>query len=133
MLDMIRIMISMVFFVSLIIAGNNICHAFRCGDGFVSVGDSKAKVLLECGKPTSKEKASAKKGKHSRVTEKEKKKSGDSKRVYLAKEKKKSMEKWYYNCGENDFISILTFEGGILKSEESGGYGKGKSDCKGRR
>ena len=26
-------------------------HAFRCGDGLVSVGDSKGKVLIECGKP----------------------------------------------------------------------------------
>ena len=31
-------------------------HAFRCGSGMVSVGDSKGKVLIECGKPTFKEK-----------------------------------------------------------------------------
>jgi hypothetical protein len=133
MLNMIRVMISMVFFVSSIIAGSSDCHAFRCGDGLVSVGDSKAKVIMECGKPTSKGKVRAKKGKYSRVTKKEKNEKGDSKRTYLAKEKKKSMEKWSYNCGENDFIYILTFEGNTLKSEESGGYGKGKSDCNGRR
>jgi hypothetical protein len=132
-IDMMKIMISMIFFVFLIIAGSGNCHAFRCGDGFVSVGDSKAKVLLECGKPTSKEKGRAKKGRHSRVVEKEKNEGGDAKRAYMAKEKKKPVEKWYYNCGENDFIYVLTFEGGTLKSEESGGYGKGMSDCKGRR
>ena len=31
-------------------------HAFRCGDGLVSIGDSKGRVLIECGKPTFKEK-----------------------------------------------------------------------------
>ena len=133
MLDMVRILISMVFCVSVTLAGSNIAHAFRCGDGFVSVGDSKAKVIQECGKPTSKQKERVKKSRRSKVTETEKNKSGDSKRTYVAKGKKKSTEKWYYNCGGNDFIYILSFEEGTLKSEETGGYGKGTSDCKGRR
>ena len=107
-------------------------YAFRCGDGFVSVGDSKAKVLLECGKPTLKEKIKVKKGGHYRTVEKGKDGNSDVKHTYLAKEKKKPVEKWYYNCGADDFIYILTFEGGILKSEETGGYGKGKSGCRGR-
>jgi GH24 family phage-related lysozyme (muramidase) len=128
---MIRIIISIVFIALFIVSGSIDCNAFRCGDGFVSVGDSKAKVQLECGKPTSKGKARVKKGRHYRSVEREKE-SSDTKRVYLAKEKKKPVEKWYYNCGENDFIYVLTFEGGTLKSEETGGYGKGKSDCKGR-
>jgi GH24 family phage-related lysozyme (muramidase) len=128
---MIRIIISIVFIALFIVSGSIDCNAFRCGDGFVSVGDSKAKVQLECGKPTSKGKARVKKGRHYRSVEREKE-SSDTKRVYLAKEKKKPVEKWYYNCGENDFIYVLTFEGGTLKSEETGGYGKGKSDCKGK-
>jgi len=107
-------------------------YAFRCGDGFVSVGDSKAKVLLECGKPTLKEKIKVKKGGHYRTGEKGKDGNSDIKHTYLAKEKRKPVEKWYYNCGVDDFIYILTFEGGILKSEETGGYRKGKSDCQGR-
>lgn len=117
-----------------ILSGSIESYAFRCGDGYVSVGDSKTKVLLECGKPTSKEKVRFKKGRHYRTDEKETGKSDRSdktKRTYL-KEKKKPVEKWYYNCGENDFIYVLTFEGAILKSEETGSYGKGKSDCKGR-
>ncbi len=109
------------------------CLAFRCGDGLVSIGDSKAKVLSECGKPTLKEKVKVKKGRHYRTVEKDKDESNDAKRTYLSKEKKKPVEKWYYNCGENDFIYILTFEGGTLKSEETGSYGKGKSNCNGRR
>jgi len=106
------------------------CFAFRCGSGFVSSGDSKAKVLLECGKPTSKEKAGAKK-KNRRFKNADR--AGDQKRppsYTTVREKSKPVEKWYYNCGDNDFIYILTFEGGTLKSEETGGYGKGKSACR---
>jgi GH24 family phage-related lysozyme (muramidase) len=128
---MIRIIISIVFIALFIVSGSIDCNAFRCGEGFASVGDSKAKVQLECGKSTSKEKVRVKKGRHYRSVEREKE-SSDTKRVYLAKEKKKPVEKWYYNCGDNDFIYILTFEGGTLKSEETGSYGKGKSDCKGK-
>ncbi len=125
--------IILMLFVASFISGSVDCFAFRCGDGFVSVGDSKAKVLSECGKPTSKEKEKVKKGRHYGTVEGKKDKNSDNKSAYLAKEKKKPVEKWYFNCGENDFIYVLTFEGGTLKSEETKGYGKGKSDCEGRR
>ena len=125
--------IILMLFVACFISGNVDCFAFRCGDRFVSLGDSKTKVLLECGKPTSKEKVKVKKGRHYRTVEKGKDEGTDTKRAYLTKEKKKPVEKWYYNCGENDFIYVLTFEGGTLKSEETGSYGKGKSDCEGCR
>ncbi len=71
----------------------------------VSVGDSKTKALLECGKPTSKEKIRSKKGRHYRTDEREGDKSDKTKRTYL-KEKKKPMEKWFYNCRGNDFIYL---------------------------
>jgi GH24 family phage-related lysozyme (muramidase) len=128
---MTKIVISVLVAAFFILSGSLESYAFRCGDGYVSVGDSKTKVLLECGKPTSKEKVRSKKGRRYRTDEREKDKSDKTKGTYL-KEKKKPMEKWFYNCGENDFIYVLTFEGGILKSEETGSYGKGKSDCKGR-
>lgn len=108
------------------------CGAFRCGSGFVSTGDSKTKVTLECGKPTSKEKAGSKKKKKSYARAEGEKDQRQQSTHATRREKPKPMEKWYYNCGENDFIYVLTFEGGILKSEETGGYGKGKSDCQGR-
>jgi len=108
------------------------CCAFRCGSGFVSAGDSKAKALLECGKPTSKEKAgSKKKNRHNSKVARERDQRPTTPHTAL-REKTKPVEKWYYNCGDNDFIYILTFVGGTLKSEETGGYGKGKSDCQGR-
>ena len=131
----------------LMLTGHTDCTAFRCGDGFVSEGASKTKVLLECGQPTSKEKAGAKKetdkpakkGKTGdKKAKRQKKDKGDSKdsRPAVREEydnvSKKRVEKWYYNCGDNDFIYILTFEGGVLKKEETGGYGKGKSDCQGK-
>jgi hypothetical protein len=128
---MIRISISLLAAACFILWGSIESSAFRCGDGYVSVGDSKTKVLLECGKPTSKEKGRVKKGRHYGTGERETDKGDKTKGTYL-KEKKKPVEKWYYNCGENDFIYILTFEGSILKSEETGSYGKGRSDCKGR-
>jgi len=131
----------------LMLTGHTDCAAFRCGDGFVSEGASKTKVLLECGQPTSKEKAGVKKETGKPAT---KGKTGDKKAKRQKKDKmdskdsrpavraeydtvsKKRIEKWYYNCGDNDFIYILTFEGGVLKKEETGGYGKGKSDCQGK-
>ena len=130
------------------------CAAFRCGDGFVSIGDSKTKAMMECGKPTSKEKIGVKKevgesttketkGKKVKLSKKDKdkkdkkdKKEGKGSRAAVRGEyeevSKKPIEKWYYNCGDNDFIYVLTFEGSKLKKEETEGYGKGKSDCKGR-
>jgi len=84
------------------------CSAFRCGAEVVSTGDSKANVLIKCGKPTHKDRMGAK------------------------KKGKRSVEKWYYNCGKDDFIYALTFENGILKNEEAQGRGRGESDCLGK-
>jgi hypothetical protein len=102
--------------------------AFSCGDGFVSVGDLKAKVLLECGEPYSKEKGGTKKGTG--------KGTAGHRKARLQSEytetSGKRIEKWYYNCGDNDFIYILTFEGNTLAKEETGGYGRGKSECEGK-
>ena len=53
---MTKIIISVLVAAFFILSGSLESYAFRCGDGYVSVGDSKTKVLLECGKPTSKEK-----------------------------------------------------------------------------
>ncbi|HOK05582.1 MAG TPA: DUF2845 domain-containing protein [Syntrophales bacterium] len=95
-------------------------EAFRCGDSLVTVGDTKAKVLLECGAPTLKEKVGAREETYGAKT-----------RGKRAK-KTKTVEQWTYNCGEGDFIYILTFEGGKLTKEETGGRGRGRSECRGR-
>ena len=72
---MTKIIISVLVAAFFILSGSIESSAFRCGDGYVSVGDSKTKVLLECGKPTSKEKVRVKKGRHYRTDEREKDKS----------------------------------------------------------
>jgi len=114
-----------------ILFGHTDGYAFRCGNGFASVGDSRTKVALECGQPTSKEKVGAKKTGRYKTREGEIKE-GARPHSGSYKEKTKAVEKWYYNCGENDFIYVLTFEGGVLTTEDTEGYGKGKSQCKGR-
>ena len=100
---MTKIIISMLVAAFFILSGSFESNAFRCGDGYVSVGDSKTKVLLECGRPTSKGKGCVKKGRHYRTDDRETDKSDKTKLTYL-KGKKKPVEKWYYNCGENDSI-----------------------------
>ncbi|HQJ31019.1 MAG TPA: DUF2845 domain-containing protein [Syntrophales bacterium] len=95
-------------------------QAFRCGNGLVSVGDSKGKVLIECGKPTFKEK----------VADRETRRRTGTKKT--GAKTTKSVEQWTYNCGKDDFIYILTFEGGKLVREETDGRGRGESECKGR-
>ena len=105
-------------------------HAFRCGSGLVHVGDKTGKVLIECGPPTYKEGAGTKTKAKSSKTEKAKGKPVERRGSQGASRK---AERWYYNCGESDFIYVLTFSGGVLEKEETEGYGKGKSDCQGRR
>lgn len=41
------------------------------------------------------------------------------------------IERWTYNCGEGDYIYILTFEAGTLKLIQSAGRGSGAGGCKG--
>ena len=105
-------------------------NAFRCGDEVVGTGDSKAKVLIKCGKPTFQEKVGTKK---STRTKGQKRGATDKKPVYDTKHPTtKKVEKWHYNCGKNDFIYVLTFEGGVVTWEDTDGRGRGASECLGR-
>ena len=98
--------------------------AFRCGSGMVSTGDSKTKVLVTCGNPTSKEKSCENSREFPSRT-----KSGKIKKTRKCGRK---VDVWHYNCGDNDFIYKLIFENGVLKKEDTEGRGKGKSDCRGK-
>lgn len=98
--------------------------AFRCGSGLVSSGDTKTQVLITCGKPTSKESTC-----EGRQTGTSVDKDGKVKKY---KKCSKKVERWHYNCGENDYIYTLTFEDGKLTQENTEGRGKGKSDCTGK-
>lgn len=104
--------------------------AFRCGDEIIGTGDSKAKVLTRCGKPMLKEKVGAKK---STQTKGERRGAADNQSVYhKQKSSTKNVEKWSYNCGKDDFIYVLTFEGGVVAKEETDGRGRGRSECVGK-
>lgn len=94
--------------------------AFRCGSDLVTTGDSRTKVKVTCGNPTSKEN----KCKNVLTTTT---KSGKTKTKCDEK-----VEVWYYNCGEGDFIYALTFENNTLTNEDTEGRGNGKSDCRGK-
>ncbi|NLA41982.1 MAG: DUF2845 domain-containing protein [Smithella sp.] len=115
-----RIQISVLVFIILCLAAGN-AFSFRCGAGMVSTGDSKARVLIVCGKPTAKEKAG----------EKNKTSAGATKNKKTKKSSGKA-EVWYYNCGSQDYIYALTFENGVLKKEDTEGRGSGKSNCLGK-
>jgi hypothetical protein len=110
------------FFVSFLLLGLSAedTLAFRCGNGLVTTGDTKSKVRLTCGNPTSKETRC--KNKLNSVTKsgKTKTKCGDK------------VEIWYYNCGDTDFVYALTFEDNILTAENTEGRGRGTSDCEGK-
>ena len=98
--------------------------AFRCGSGLVSSGDSKTSVLVTCGQPTSRA-TSCTNPQESTTT---------TKKVKIKKTKKcgTKADVWHYNCGNDDFIYVLTFENGKLATETTDGRGKGKSDCLGK-
>ncbi len=107
-------------------------QAFRCGNGLVKIGDKTGKVLIECGPPTHKEGAGTKtKGKSTRTGREQTTRRSGGQGTY--RESSRKGERWFYNCGEHDFIYVLTFSGGVLEKEETEGYGRGKSDCEGRK
>jgi hypothetical protein len=115
--------ITILVFLTLLVvfyAGNDALASFRCGPNLVRVGQTTVRVLIECGPPTYKE-----------VTRIET--TRDYRSIYPYEspfdEVTQVVETWYYNCGPNRFIKILTFRGGILRSVSTGRYGSGESDC----
>ena len=82
-------------------------YAFRCGNDIVSRWDSANETKNKCGKPYSKNYG------HQNI---------NGQTLYV--------EKWYYNCGENDFIySISIYDDKIVAINPiKRGYGKGQ--CK---
>ena len=105
--------------------------AFRCGSGLVSPGDRTGKVLIECGPPTSRETAGSRTAGRTGQTERSPKKEKAAVKSSRGEASPK-VERWFYNCGDHDFVYVLTFEGGVLAKEETEGYGKGRSDCLGK-
>ena len=67
---------------------------FRCGNALVEKGDTTYEVLRACGGPDYRE--------------------------YLPHT---AEEAWFYDCGANRFIKILTFRNSRLRRIDTGGYG----------
>ena len=96
------------------------CYAFRCGNDIVSKGDSSAAVTSKCGKPDWQETIK---------TETKGTYSGGGSKVGKYSEVTEKVEKWYYNCGQFDFIYVLTIKAGQLVKIETAGRGSGESRC----
>jgi len=98
-------------------------HGFRCGTRVISVGDSKIKVLSECGEPT-----------HVDMWEEERILRHFRRPNYLDEESEHYrepllvkqyviIERWTYNLGTLKFIRYLRFENGILVKITTGEHG----------
>lgn len=98
--------------------------AFRCGSGLVTSGDTKVQVSVTCGNPTSREKTCQD---HQSTAKRDK-----NGKIIKSKKCASKQEVWYYNCGDNDYIYALAFEGNKLVKESTEGRGNGKSDCRGK-
>jgi hypothetical protein len=81
-------------------------HAFRCGNEIVCRGDTSASVEANCGQPFHKE----------YTTER-------------VNDQLKYVQKWYYNCGENYFIYVLTILNSIVVKDDTVRRGTEKSQC----
>lgn len=97
--------------------------SMRCGDKLVSTGYTTGEVVLICGEPYYKETTGVEKEEASLSTRNIDKLnegvSGDVKSASSASVEV-AVEQWYYNLGENQFVRILTFEGGTLTKVEEG-------------
>lgn len=80
--------------------------AMRCGDKLVSIGDTKAEVLLKCGKPFFENLISFEMTRNTNKSD--------------AISNTGIEEQWTYNQGNNQLLKILTFMGGRLISIEDG-------------
>ena len=83
--------------------------SLRCGNDLVSVGNTKAEVIIKCGAPDWKDDWT----------------NEIINNVNTADELRVSVdrERWVYNFGPNSFLRFLLFENGRLINISTGGYG----------
>lgn len=86
-------------------------ETLRCGNRLVSVGDTKAEVLIKCGEPAWKDDwtDAVISGIGTAIEQ----------RVSVAR------ERWVYNFGPNAFLEFLSFDNGRLVGIAARGYGYG--------
>ncbi|WP_455209360.1 DUF2845 domain-containing protein [Kaarinaea lacus] len=111
----------------LLVAINPVSYAettLRCGSKLISVGDSKAQVLLKCGEPMLKEtvgeKAQSKRIDIPLTSESSGGEAdapgvnGDPSVVRQRESTTKIIDHWTYNQGSGQLLKVLIFEGGEL-------------------
>ena len=81
-----------------------------CGDRIISVGDTKADILIKCGEPFYK-------SSHEEEL-KERFDDASSRKVIV------TVEEWTYNFGPQQFMRVITFRNGTVVDIRTGGYGR---------
>jgi hypothetical protein len=114
--------------------------AFRCGKQLVGVGEVKYRVVQLCGEPDYKEVVKSQTQDSNTTTY-----AGARSQRYRPRWHPRSytgggyneetvlIENWSYDCGSNDFIYVLTFEGDRLIKEDTKGRGSQSGDCSSAR
>lgn len=92
--------------------------AFRCDGELVDIGETKAEVLIECGRPDWK----------TRWVEEVIEHAGSVEALRFTLDK----EQWLYNLGPQRFMRILLFEGGRLVEVDTGPRGYARDYRPGR-
>ncbi|WP_455365725.1 DUF2845 domain-containing protein [Kaarinaea lacus] len=117
-----------VCFALLLVAMSSMSYAeatMRCGSKVISVGDSKAEVLLKCGEPLMRE-AVALKEESKRInipltSESDNAATNAHPAEVQRKESiTKTVDQWTYDQGTGKLLKILTFEGGELVNVATG-------------
>jgi hypothetical protein len=118
-----------VFIASFILTAGLIYAAcnMRCpsdgGSVIVCDGDTKFETIQKCGEPDYVEDIGfIFSGEFGSITN-----STDTEGAY--REFARSVEKWYYNCGEGRFMKVITFQGNQVVMIENGDYGSGPQKC----
>ena len=102
----------------------------RCGSKLISVGDSKAEVLIKCGEPMLKEAVGEKENSKridipltsssNTLESGDTGRGGDTAVVKRRESVTKTIDQWTYNQGTGKFLKILIFEGGELVAINNG-------------
>jgi hypothetical protein len=88
--------------------------SFRCSNGIVSVGDLKVDLLGKCGEPTMR---GTVRSEEVSISREGPVRGGTTVRETAA------VERWTYDFGPNQFIEVVTLEGGRIRSIDRGSRG----------
>ncbi|MDC8769970.1 DUF2845 domain-containing protein [Roseateles albus] len=99
--------------------------AFRCNSYIIDAGLHKAEVLKKCGPPSTRdvrlERRIIRVREYQQATTRQAGAIGNS--VEVEREIQVSIEEWVYNFGPQQFMQLLIFEDGRLKSVQDLDYG----------